>query len=1770
MACPIEQADHLVALLRNRAMMEPDSVAYVFLENGDSDERCLTYAQLDRRARAIASRLQACGVDQSSVLLLFPHGLEYISAFMGCLYAGAIAVPAYPPARHHLHRLETIVRDSQSKCILSDTTMRKKVSAWESKTGQFAELEWICTDRIEDGEAGLWKMPTIAEDALAFLQYTSGSTGSAKGVMVSHGNLMANQRAIQEAFGHDRQSTVVGWLPLYHDMGLIGNVLQPLFIGASAILMPPMAFLEKPLRWLSAISRYRASTSGGPDFAFDLCVKKISAEQKAGLDLSSWTVAFNGSEPVRAETLDRFTEAFRCCGFRREAFYPCYGLAEATLFVTGSAKLAPPAVRAFERSALAEDRAIPAQDDSPDGRRMVASGRWPVDHRLLIVDPVTRTGCEQGRVGEIWLSGPSVAHGYWNKPTETKALFQAGLADGTGGLFLRTGDFGFIDRGELFVSGRLKDLIIIRGRNYYPQDIESAVNSIKGIRAGSCAAFSVDCEGEGEERVVVAFEAERAFLKDAKPKTLISEALAAVASQCEIQAATVVVVKPGAMPKTSSGKIRRQACRQSYLDGGLPVLARGDSLAGLTNEAEPPAQVSETEHLREAMRCLAPDSRIPLVSRYLVESLARTLRVDESSLSSDRSLSALGLDSLQAVDLKHRVDLLLGADIPISRFLSEQTIAELAEFLATQTAGSDRPAISPKQSTENDGPQLSYPQLAIWTVHQIEPHSIAYNLHVAFRLSGPLVADRLRQAFLPLMERHPVLRTTYRSNGEKTWTNEVPLADVSDPVSVVDASQWTPDRLQEDITRRGSQARDLATGPIFQAVIYCNGPNRHTILLCGHHIAVDLWSLLILLREWRAGYEALANGTFVETPPLRSDYRQFLIWQRCYLQSARAEQDWLYWQDRLSGPLPMLALPADRPRPTVPNYRGRSEAIRLGREATAWLKALGLSQGATLFMTLLAAYKVLLYRYTGQQDLIVGAPGSGRAVADFAPVVGNFVNPIAVRTRPSAALSFSSYLRQVRDTVLGALEHQDFPFGLIIDRLQPERTADQWPVYQTWFVLQRSQSGTERALALLALGEESDSWVWGNWTMEPVPIRNRVENFDLKLMAAECEDGLLLSFQYRGDLYSSGTIRRMARHFEVLLAAIVETPDRRLSALSLLDQGERRLLLQRWNDTSTEYPETGQIPRLIERQAARRPAATALVFGEESLSYAELNARANRLARGLVQRGIGRDDVVAICALRSVELVIGLLGILKAGAAFLPLDPDYPRERLLVLLQDSGAQAVLVQTGLENFVPASPGQRLPLDRAMSAFMDQGASDLSIPIEAEQLAYVLFTSGSTGRPKGVGVPHRGLRNRLLWMQDYFGLDGLDAVLQKTPYSFDVSIWEFFWPLMVGARLVVAEPDAHRDPAHLVNLIEVHGVTTLHFVPSMLRAFLEAADSERCTSLKRVICSGEALTSELAALSSARLKARLYNLYGPTEASIDVTAWNCPATAEGTSVPIGRPIANTQIFLLDQHLNPVPVGVAGELYIAGVGLARGYLGRTDLTAASFLPNPFGEQAGARMYRSGDLARYRPDGVIEYLGRIDHQVKIRGLRIELGEIEAQLLSHPRVREAVVVVREELPGSKRLVAYVAGALAEEELRAHLQTRLPEYMLPAVFVVLESLPLSANGKVDRKALPMPDFGAQAAQRYVAPRNDVEANLARIWGELLHVERLGVHDNFFELGGDSILSIQMASRASQIGIRLAPRQVFQHQSVATLAEVACLAPEVQMDQGLVFGEAPLT
>ncbi len=1065
----------------------------------------------------------------------------------------------------------------------------------------------------------------------------------------------------------------------------------------------------------------------------------------------------------------------------------------------------------------------------------------------------------------------------------------------------------------------------------------------------------------------------------------------------------------------------------------------------------------------------------------------------------DDDFFALGGHSLLATQAVSRVRTAFGRELPLRTFFESPTVAQLAAWIGREEAGGDigeTGSMGPIRPVPREGHlPLSFAQERLWFLQRLAARSLAYNESAAFRLEGRLDAAAFRGSLDELLRRHESLRTTFPEvDGRAVQAIQ---AAVPFEIPAVDLSGLPLDRRDGEARRlaRAQALRpfDLARGPLVRGLLVRLGAEDHAVLFSFHHIVFDGWSIGLFVGELSALYAARLAGRPSLLPPLEVQYADFAAWQRHRLQGETLAQLVAWWREQLAG-VAVLDLPTDRPRPALPQAVAGQRALVLSPALTRALHELGRSRGSTLFMTLLAAFQALLRRTTGQDDIAAGTPIAGRNRTEIEPLIGFFINMLVLRTRLAGDPRFADLLEAVRQTALGAYAHQDLPFEKLVEELRPARSLQHTPLFQVSFQVLNMPTAV---LDLPGL------------TLHPFAFAVRSTKFDLSLQWTDQGDRLHGLLGYDTDLFDATTVERFLEHLHRLLEGAAASPAARLSDLPLLTPAEQHQLAVEWNDTAMHLPSEARLHELFEAQARRTPEAVAVVFEGEELRYRDLDARADRLARRLRRQGVGPGVRVGLCLERSFELVVGLLGVLKAGGAYVPLDPAYPAQRLAFMADDAG---VAVRLGRAEILELEEKDK----KDGKDFKDGGDGG------AEDLAYVIYTSGSTGRPKGAMNSHRAICNRLLWLQSVDPLTPEDRVLQKTPFSFDVSVWEFFWPLATGARLVLARPGGHQDPAYLARLLAEAGITTVHFVPSLLAVFLETQDLAACTALRRVLCSGEALPASLERRFFAAFPAgaapTLTNLYGPTEAAVEVTLWRCAADNPHGAVPIGRPAANTTTHVLDARLRPVPVGIPGELHLGGVQLARGYHARPELTAERFLPDPFGD--GARLYRTGDLVRRLAGGEIVYLGRLDHQVKIRGVRIELGEIEAVLAGLEGVRQAVVVVYGD-----RLVAYVTGGAEEDGLRRQLRERLPEAMVPAAFVRLDALPLLPSGKVDRKALPAPDRGP--APGYVAPRTPEEGLLAEIWAELLGLEQVGAGDHFFERGGHSLLAVLLMARIEQ-------------------------------------------
>ncbi|WPP02038.1 amino acid adenylation domain-containing protein [Pseudomonas sp. HR96] len=1571
-----DDATGLAAALAQHARQRPQQVALRFVD--EEGVTTLTWRELDGHARAIARTLLLHTEPGERAVLVYPSGPDYVAAFFGCLYAGVIAVPAYPPESHrsqHLARLQGIFADAEPTLVLSHAALAETLG--QACAQLHAAPTLLCTDRALLTPAPDWAGELPAADCIAFLQYTSGSTATPKGVQVSHGNLAANEAAIREGFAVGADDVIVSWLPLYHDMGLIGGLLQAIYSGIECVLMSPAYFLQRPSRWLQAIAEYGGTISGGPDFAYRLCCERVRDTALAELDLSRWRVAFSGAEPIRADTLEAFAQRFAGSSFQAASFMACYGLAEATLYVSGGAPRSGIQVLELDRAALAEQRGVPGV-----GLRIASCGQARGGQQLRIADPLSGAERAPGAVGEVWTCGASVAQGYWRNAEASRDTF----VEHGGATWLRTGDLGLLHDGQLYITGRLKDLLIVRGQNLYPQDLEHSLEgAVAGLRAGRVAAFAVLDEG-GEEGVGIAAEIARAQLRQQTPGEIVQAIRQALADSHGLLPLAVALLEPGAMPRTSSGKLQRSACRQQLASGELTNLAATDS--------PPPAVRS------------AP---LSAAEQALASGWAEVL--ESPPTSAEQSFFGLGGNSLKAMLLVGRLREQYAVPVTVAVIFEQPTLGAMAAWLQAQPREVPREPLRPRPA--GSPPVLSAAQSQLWFLWKLDPQAVAYNISGQVKWRGRLDRPALRAALQALVTRHQVLRTRFpEAQGRPQPTLAAP-----GPVTLTEH-----DLQAQDPGVREAKARELALEAAHRPFdLGGDAPLRVELTqldeasfwlqLTLHHIVADGASMNRLIGELAELYAAALQGREAQLPALAVQYADHAAWQQAWLSGGEGARQLAWWREQLGSEHPLLALPSDRPRPAVQGFAGGQVEVCLTPALLKALRSLAGRHQATLAMVLLASFKVLLARYSGQTDLRVGTTVAGRNVPEVEGLIGLFVNLLVLRSDLQGGQSFAQLLGQVKQGLRQAQAHQDLPFEQLVEALQPERNLGHNPLFQVAFDHQWPQ--------LDSLGQ------WPGLHLQAVEHFQQHTQFDLTLHTLERDDALSAHFTYRQDLFDAASIERLAGHWQQLLAGIVAAPELPIERLALLGAGEGEQLLQRWNPTGAQpLPVATQdsLHQRIALQAQRRPGAIALTCEGRHLTYAALDQRANALAWVLREQGVGPDVLVGLAMERSFELIVGLLAILKAGGAYLPLDPSYPHERLAYLRQDSGVQLLLVdQAGTPAWAAGLP-TLCPAQLALAPRSDAPPAAQ----HADQLAYVIYTSGSTGQPKGAMISHRNVLRLFDSAAQTFAFDERDVWSLFHAYAFDFSVWEIFGALLHGARLLLVPYLTSRDPQTFYSLLCREGVTVLNQTPSAFRGLMgaalsPAASTEPAPALRYVVFGGEALDMPMLRPWLARLgedSPQLINMYGITETTVHVTFRRlCAADLHGQNSPIGAPLADLRWYCLDSQGEPVPLGVAGELYIGGAGLARGYLGRPGLTAERFCASPFAP--GERLYRTGDLARLGHDGSVQYLGRIDQQVKLRGFRIELGEIEAQLYAQPAVREAVVRVR-NAAGDSQLVAYV------------------------------------------------------------------------------------------------------------------------------------------------------
>ncbi|MFO0762808.1 MAG: non-ribosomal peptide synthase/polyketide synthase, partial [Byssovorax sp.] len=1672
-AYPAEATLH--GMFESIAAERPDATALIF------DGRAITYRALNEEANRLAHHLRSLDAGRDTqVGICVERSPAMVIALLAVLKTGAAYVPLDPT--YPRERLALMIEISRLGILVT----QEKLAASLPVDG----ISVVCLDASGLLSAQPAHDPTIAVDPwdIAYVMYTSGSTGAPKGVSGTHTGAINRFAWMWKTYPFEAGEICCQKTTLSFGDS-IWEIFGPLLQGVPAVLIPSDE-LKDIRRFVATLAEHRVSRLV---LVPSLLRAMLDAHDDLGARLPRlrwWTTS---GEALPAELCRRFLQALP---------------GRVLLNLYGSTEVAADATCYVPESASAIGARVPIGKPIANVQVYLLDGR--------------REPVPVGVTGEIFVGGVGIARGYLHRPDLTAERFLPDpFRPGPKALLFKTGDLGrYLPDGDIEYLGRADLQVKVRGFRIELGEVEGALQKHPGVRQAVVTARDY---GDADRRLVayvVPSEVApssgdlRSFVQDLLPEYMVPS----------------VVVLLDALPLTPSGKVDRRA---------LPA---PEVSAAAEREVVAPRSATE---------------------EALVGIFAEVLKIPVDAVSVHDGFFELGGHSLLATQAISRIRAAFGVELPLRALFEAPTAAALGQRVEEAMRGAGSPVLPPiEREVGSSMRPLSFAQERLWFLDQLTPGDSSYNIHLALQIGGSLDIAALGRALTELCRRHEALRTTFAmAEGKPVQIIREP-AEMPLPVTSLATlpEGQRPAEVRRLLAVEAARPFDLVNGPLFRARLFALTDAVHTLSLTMHHIVSDGWSMGILRREIAVLYDAFHRGEASPLAELPVQYADYAAWQRRWLEGPELDRQLAYWKDALVDLPEGLDLPADRPRPPMPSHRGARRSFAVSPAVASALGDLAQREGVTLFMLLLAAFEVLLHRYTGQADIVVGSPIANRTAASTEDLIGFFVNTLVHRAQVDDDVTFTALLARVRESCLGAYAHQDIPFERLVQELAPVRDMSRTPLFQVMFVLQNAPAEAKGT---------------GERKIAGVNTEITTAKFDLTLNLAGGERGLAGTFEYATDLFDASTIDGLATHFQVLLAGIAQRPGATVAALPMLDEAERHTLLVTWNRTATAYPREASIQGLFEAEVDRAPDAPALRFGAATLSYRELDRRANQLAHALRRRGVTAGTPVGLYAERSVEMIVALLAILKAGGAYVPLDPEYPAARLSLLIDDAEMPLILSLGAFAADVPFPEASILRLDQEAEALGRERDERPPASPGGKQLAYLMYTSGSTGKPKGVCVPHRAVV-RLVKSTHYARFASDEVFLHLAPLAFDASTFEIWGPLLNGGTLAVASPE-RPTPESIGEAIRAAGVTTMWLTAGLYNTIIDARP-ESLAPLKQLLIGGEALSVPHVEKGLRLLPGtRIINGYGPTEGTTFTCCHSIRTEDLGGSIPIGRPIANTAVYILDPARNLVPIGVPGELYIGGDGVSLGYLKRPDLTAERFVVDPFGGEPGARLYRTGDLVRYRPSGEIEYLGRIDQQVKIRGHRIEPGEIEAVLAQHPGVAEALVEPRLYGPGDKRLVAYVIPepmpGPSAEDLRSFLRAQMPDFMVPWAFVKLEAFPLTPNGKVDRRSLPEPEVGTGATGGDAAARGPVEETLLGIFAELLKlpVESIGVHDGFFELGGHSLLATQAVSRIrGAFGVELALRSLFESPTAAGLARLiegslrggeAALPPLVRIDPG---------
>ena len=1662
------------------------------------EEHNLTYAELDERANQLAHYLQKMGIGPESLVgISVERSLEMVIGILGVLKAGGAYLPLDP--KYPADRLAFMLQDSKISILLTQQNLADILPIDQLDMQPFIlrlDVDW---DLLISGESRDKPVSNVSAQNLAYIIYTSGSTGLPKGTMLRHDGLCNFAQVLKKLFALKEGKRVLQFSTFSFDASVM-EVAMALPNGGKLVLSD-QDILSSAIDLEYLINTEEITTTILPP-----SMLRVMPDA----ELPELGTLISGGEACTPELVERWS--------RGRDFFNAYGPTETTVAVTtykcNAGETGPPPIGS-------------AVDNA----------------QLYILDPSMHP-VPVGIAGELHIAGVCVGRGYLNRPSMTAQKYVPNPFSTVPGFRMyKTGDLArHREDGNIEYLGRIDAQVKVRGYRIELGEIEAVLQKHQDVQQNAVLVW----EDSSADKYLVA------YLEPKENKTIdVGQIRSYLADKVPgyMVPSTFVVLE--SLPLMPNGKVARKALQPP--EGG-----------------------------RSSAETLYVAPRSPVES-MLVELWEQVLNVERVGIFDN--FFELGGHSLLATQVVSRVRQVMKVEIPIRELFENPTVSSLAvrvEIALRAESGLEMPALEPLTRNPETGiPDgdlvASFAQQRLWFLDQLSPGNLFYNIPVAVQLVGALDINALESSLNEIVRRHAALRTTFKAKGG------IPVQVISDDAYIDlpmdDLSSLSQEEQEVEVRRRvveeAQKPFDLTTGPVMRVRLLQLGNKKsksitqYVFVLVMHHIVSDGWSMGVFIDEIATLYSVYLDGKTSPLKDLQVQYYDFSAWQRDWLQGEVLEKQLAYWREQLSDQPKILNLPTDHPRPAVQTSVGDVEPFSLPVGLTEKIKEISRKEDVTLFMTLLSVFQVLLYRYSGQDDVSVGTAIAGRNLTDTEALIGFFVNTLVMRTDLSGRPTFKELLQRVRDVTLGAFAHQDLPFEVLVEELHPERDMSHTPLFQVAFALQNAPTADTGASAADPSSPVNDiSGANGDQQMilqlpdlkfTMLNVNSGTSKFDLTLSMAEGEEGLLGALEYNLDLFEPETIMRMIGHFQMLLEGIVDNPETPIATLPMLTDDERWQVVKGWNGTELETPIHQSAHERFESHVMERPEAIAVSFEDQVLTYDALNRKANQLAHYLQSKGVKTEDLVGISTHRSLEMVVGILGVLKAGGAYLPIDPTYPADRVEFMMADSGISVLLTQEDLVDILPVQRLEKQPLvlrldsdwENEIGGFPETSAKSSGT---SENLAYVIYTSGSTGLPKGTMLRHNGVSNLAEAQRIAFDISEGSRILQFSPLSFDASVWETFMALANGGTLCLARQEVLASGIDLAHMMGDEVVSTVTLPPSVLRVLQQ----DELPELGTVIAAGEACTPDLVEMWAPGRK--FFNAYGPTETTVCASMYLCDKDDQ-VAPPIGRPIANTKLYILDEHIQPVPISVPGELHVSGINVARGYLRRPEMSASKFIPDPFNDEPGAVMYKTGDLVRYRYDGNIDFLGRIDQQVKVRGFRIELGEIEAALNEAPDVQEGVVIVRDNIPGDTRLIAYAVpageldgahdGGLNIGEIRQFLRKTLPEYMMPSMFISMEALPISPSGKVDKKSLPAPDIDRHILESpYEAPRNELETELVLISEELLGVEKVGVYDNFFELGGHSLLATQFVSRVQEnLGVELELRHLFETPTVAEIAEV---------------------